>query len=271
MQIRHYFIIWPTLLVILLLGHLTAFAQAPIYQCRIVKQYPHDPDTSTQGLIFHNNTLYESSGGFGSSFMAAVDIQTGKHLGSHSLAGRYFAEGLTAYNDKLFLITWMSGTGFVFDQQTLEPLTSFAYRSNGENIEGWGLTFDKQRFIISSGTAKLHFYDPTDFTRTGSLVVRDGDEPVRMLNELEYVGGLLLANIWKTDMIAVINLESGQVEAWVDISTLRRHLSVNSGVANGIAYDSESGRLFITGKHWDKLFHIEIDEALWRQPVINKQ
>lgn len=267
MHLRFSFTIFLLLVAGLLLFQAPALAQTPTYQCQIIAQHPHDRQTSTQGLFFHDGNLYESSGGFGLSFIAITEIETGRHTRKFQYEGRYFAEGITSYKNKLFLLTWLSGTGFVHDLANLDYQTSFAYRGNSEAIEGWGLTFDGMRFILSSGSARLRFYQPDDFSRTETLLIRDGSDPIRQLNELEYVGGMILANIWKSDRIAVIAPESGKVEAWIDIAPLRQHLSPDAGVANGIAYDANTGRLFVTGKHWDKLFEIRIDEVLWRQPV----
>jgi len=244
-----------------------ALADAPVYQARVVETHPHDDVTSTQGLFYRDGIFYESSGGFGVSFLATVDPGTGTFIARHYLPGKLFAEGITPYNNKIYLLTWLSGNGFVHDMDTLAPLAGFAYRLESEKIEGWGLAYDGERFILSSGSATLRFYEPNDFTRTGQIVVRDGLQPIRMLNELEYVGGMLLANIWKSDKIAVIDPQTGKLRAWIDLSPLRALIAPESGVANGIAYDKENGRLFVTGKHWDKLFQIEIDESLWRQPV----
>ena len=262
MHFRFNFRVLLPLLAVVLLFQTSALAQTPIYQCRIVAQHPHDQQTSTQGLFFHNDMLYESSGGFGLSFLAIVELETGRQTKKIQYENSYFAEGITSYKNDIFLLTWMSGTGFVHDLDTLDYRTDFTYRDNGEATEGWGLTFDGTRFILSSGTARLHFFQPDDFTQTDTVLVRDGSALVRQLNELEYVGGMVLANIWKSDRIAVIIPESGTVKAWIDLTPLRQHLSPDAGVANGIAYDAKTGRLFVTGKHWDKLFEIRIDETL---------
>lgn len=255
------------LTVALLAFQSSAFAQTPIYQCQIVRTHPHNPQTSTQGLFYHNNKLYESSGGFGHSFLAIAELETGTLIKKYQYENRYFAEGISPYKDKLFLLTWLSGSAFIHDLESLDYQTTVSYRRNTEAIEGWGLTYDGTQLILSSGSARLYTYDPETFLRTGSILVRDGLTPVRRLNELEYVGGMILANIWKTDTIAIIDPQSGKVEAWIDISQLRKHLSPKSGVSNGIAYDNETGRLFVTGKHWDKLFEITIEEIAWQQSI----
>lgn len=244
-----------------------AGADAATVPCRVVAEYPHDPGTSTQGLYFSDGLLYESSGGFGQSYLTVSEPKTGRRLRTQPIEGRYFAEGVTIRDRKLFMLTWLSGTGFVFDPQSLELLTVFASRADGETTEGWGLTFDGDRFILSAGTDTLRFHRASDFARTGTLAVRDGDIPVRLLNELEFVGGMILANVWKSDKIAVIDPENGQVTAWMDLTPLRERIAPESGTANGIAYDPQTGRLFVTGKCWDKLFVVEVDTLLWRRPV----
>lgn len=248
-----------------------AHAQTPMYTAHVVAEYPHDTGSSTQGLFFHEGVLYESSGGFGESYLAIVDLETGRHLRTQSIPGKYFAEGITPYKGRLLLLTWLSGTGFIHSMDTLEPLSSFAYRPSGDETEGWGLTYDNARFILSSGKARLRFLRPEDFSVIGSVLVRDGSEPVRMLNELEYVGGMILANVWKSDRIAIIAPETGHVEGWIDIAPLRQRIGPSCGVANGIAYDKTTGKLYVTGKNWDTLFEIRIDEAVWRQPVLPAQ
>ncbi|QGY38868.1 glutaminyl-peptide cyclotransferase [Pseudodesulfovibrio cashew] len=256
---------------IALLPPLPKAAAAPTYPCRVAAEFPHNPESYTQGLFVHDGKLYESSGGFGESYLAVADIESGDYLLRMPVPRKYFAEGIAPYRDRLFLLTWLSGTGFLHSLGDLELLTSFAYRPAGDTTEGWGLTFDGQWFISSSGKDSLRFHDPEDFAMIGGIKVRDGREPVRLLNELEYVGGMVLANIWKRDRIAVIDPESGKVRAWIDLSPLRKRIAPASGVANGIAYEKETGRLFVTGKHWDKLFEITVDEVLWRRPVSMEQ
>jgi len=256
------------LLAVALPIHDTALAHAPVHQCRAVAEYPHDPQTSTQGLFYHAGKIYESSGGFNESFLVIADLETGRHLGRFQFQGNYFAEGISHDEKTIRMLTWLSGKGFIHDLDTLEYVKDFPYRRDGETMEGWGLTFDGHRFIQSSGTAKLSLHQPDNYARIGEITVRDGPDPVRRLNELEYVGGMVLANIWKSDTIAVIEPVSGKVRAWIDLSPLRERLSPESGVANGIAYDKKTNSLFVTGKHWDKLFKIEIQETPWEQSAI---
>tara|TARA_B100000683_G_C12492016_1_gene554857 strand:- start:239 stop:1054 length:816 start_codon:yes stop_codon:yes gene_type:complete len=244
-----------------------ALARTPTYPCRIINEYPHNPETYTQGLFFHEGKMYESSGGFGESYLAMIEPESGRTLRLYPLEGKYFAEGISRRGDALYMLTWLSGTGFIHSLETLERIGTFEYRQSWEKTEGWGLTSDGTQFIMSTGKPRLRFHTHADFKHQAVMTVLDNGEPVRLLNELEYVGGTLLANVWKKDVIAVIALETGNVQAWIDLSPLRERLGSQAGVANGIAYDEHSGRLFVTGKHWDKLFEITMDAVLWRQPV----
>lgn len=232
-----------------------AMAQAPTLPYAILHIYPHDPATSTQGLAYRDGLLIESSGGYGKSFVAVVEPETGKHIEMRPIDPVLFAEGLTLRENELFLLTWRAGRGLVFELETLTPVREFGYWA-----EGWGLANDGERFIHSDGTDILRFHRPVDFKRLDLVRVRDGDRPISRLNELEYVNGHVLANIWKTDQVAVIDPKSGQVRGWLDLSPLRAQLSPASGVANGIAFDPATGRLYVTGKNWDKLFVIRVDE-----------
>ncbi|WP_281761130.1 glutaminyl-peptide cyclotransferase [Pseudodesulfovibrio nedwellii] len=236
----------------------TTYAETEAHACTLITEFPHNPATSTQGLFFHEGTLYESSGGYGRSFLAKVDLKTGRHLQTVPLKNRYFAEGMAPCGDTFRLLTWRSGTGFIYGLDDMKKRTSFAYRKKSEKTEGWGLAFDGTDFILSSGTASLHFHAPEDFAQIKTVTVTDNNTPVRFLNELEYVNGLLYANIWKSDIMVIIDPESGLVQGRIDLSPLRQRLSEDSGVANGIALNAQTGRLYVTGKHWNKLFEIEI-------------
>jgi len=242
-----------------------ALAGAPVLPCRIKAEFPHDTRSFTEGLCIENGRMYESSGGWGVSYLAEADRATGKRLHSRDVDPKRFAEGLAAANGGLYLLTWRSGQGSIHSLDDLSPLGTFDYRVPTDHSEGWGLTFDGSRFIISSGTDALTFHQPEDFSPMGEVRVHDGGKPVLQLNELEYAEELILANIWKQDRIAVIDPADGAVTAWIDLSPLRRLVSPGAGVANGIAYDRETGRLFVTGKHWDKLFEIEPDFNAWQR------
>lgn len=251
-----------TLLFVLLPG--AALAEAPVHPCRIKAEFPHDPATFTQGLFIHDSRMFESSGGYGKSFLAEVDLKTGKHLRTHDIEATRFAEGIAPFQDSLYMLTWRSGLGFIHSLNDFKLLGSFAYRIPQEHLEGWGLTTDGSRFVLSTGGDKLHFHEPEDFSPAGAVPVRDGVKPVTRLNELEYVDDLILANIWKQDRIAVIDPASGRVLVWIDLAPLRKRIAPASGVANGIAWDRDAERLYVTGKNWDKLFEIELDPAWHR-------
>jgi glutamine cyclotransferase len=174
---------------------------------------------------------------------------------SSDLPQQFYGEGMTILGEKIFQLTWKSNVGFVYDLDTFEPIGAFAYPT-----EGWGITHDGHNLIMSDGTASLHFLDPETFEKVGQVIVHDGAEPVVRLNELEYIQGQIYANIWMKDRIAVIDPHTGSVTAWLDLGGLM--LQGDSGEAlpylNGIAYDAENDRLFVTGKLWPRLFEIKL-------------
>jgi glutamine cyclotransferase len=227
----------------------------PMYKVRILKEYPHDPKAFTQGLIFFKGFLYESTGLNGRSSLRQVELQTGRVVKEYDLPCRYFAEGLTFWNSSLIQLTWKSGKGFVYDQQSFSVEREFNYSG-----EGWGLTRDEKTLIMSNGTAELVFLDPETLGWKYSLTVTDMGKPVRFLNELEYIKGEIFANIWQEDFIARISPETGQVTGWIDASDLRKQLPPEScaDALNGIAYDAEKDKIFVTGKLWPLLFEIEV-------------
>ncbi len=228
---------------------------APQYQVQIVSAYPHDPKAFTQGLLFAHGELYESTGQKGHSTLRRVEVETGRILAEHALDDRYFGEGLAMVDDRLIQLTWKSGTGFVYGRKSLKKLRSFRYSG-----EGWGLTYDGQRLIMSDGTAVLRFLNPDSFKQTGSLTVTHLGKPISQLNELEMVNGELWANLWRYNLILRINPENGHVTGVVDASSLRKSLTgpYKIDVLNGIAYDAENKRLFLTGKWWPTLFQVKI-------------
>lgn len=230
-------------------------AQTPIYSYRIVNVYPHDPQAFTQGLVYHNGELYEGTGLRGRSSLRRVNLETGKVLQIENLDPRYFGEGITLWNDRIIQLTWTSQIGFVYDRETFKKLREFTYPT-----EGWGITHDGARLIISDGTDTLYFWDPETLEEIGRIQVRDRDRPIARLNELEYVNGEILANVWQTNLIARISPETGQAIGWIDLTGLLnpQDLTQPVDVLNGIAYDREGDRLFITGKLWPKLFEIEL-------------
>ncbi len=232
----------------------TPSGEIPVYAYRIVNTYPHDPDAFTQGLIFEGGVLYEGTGLRGRSSLRRVVLNTGEVLQRRELSDDYFGEGITLFGDRIIQLTWQSRIGFVYDKADFELLRSFTYPT-----EGWGVTHDGDRLIMSDGTSTLYFRDPETFEEVGRVNVRDSAGAVSRLNELEYVAGEVYANVWQTDRIARIEPRTGRVIGWIDLEGL---LSVEdrqgADVLNGIAYDSEKKRLFVTGKLWPKLFEIEL-------------
>lgn len=227
---------------------------APVYSYRVINAYPHDPNAFTQGLIYAEDFLYEGTGLYdGRSSLRKVDLESGKILQIHHLAGRYFGEGITLWKDKLIQLTWREHKGFVYDKESFQLLREFDYPT-----EGWGITHDGKRLIMSDGTAILRFLDPDTFQEIGQIEVKDQGAPVARLNELEYIQGEIYANVWLTDRIAVISPQTGQVLRWIDLRGLLsdEDRSQPVDVLNGIAYDAPRDRLFVTGKLWPKLFEI---------------
>jgi glutamine cyclotransferase len=221
----------------------------------IVKTYPHDANAFTQGLVFHEGFLYESTGINGRSTLRKIKLETGKLLKIHHVPVRYFGEGLTLWQDNLIQLTWRSRTGFIYDKYSFAQLRDFRYTT-----EGWGITHDGSHLIMSDGTATLHFLDPHTFLEVRQLEVRDGDVPIFFLNELEYINGEIYANVWGMDYIVKIAPTTGQVIGWVDLTRLRSLLDDAQGadVLNGIAYDPATQHLFVTGKFWQRLFEIKL-------------
>jgi glutaminyl-peptide cyclotransferase len=228
---------------------------APVDTFRVVNAYPHDSAAYTQGLIYRDGFLYESTGLNGRSTLRKVELETGKVVRQFRLDQQYFAEGLTDWKDELVQLTWRSQLAFVYDMATFASRRTFDYPG-----EGWGLTHDALHLIVSDGTEWLRFFEPATFREARRVRVNDGGSAVRDLNELEYVGDEIYANVWHTDRIARISPETGRVLRWIDLSGL-----LSSGyrldpeaVLNGIAYDAARKRLFVTGKLWPKLFEIEV-------------
>ncbi|HEX5690201.1 MAG TPA: glutaminyl-peptide cyclotransferase, partial [Roseiflexaceae bacterium] len=222
---------------------------------QVINTYPHDPQAFTQGLVYEDGVLYEGTGLNGQSTLRKVELETGAVLQQHDLASEYFGEGITIVGDKIFQLTWRSNIGFIYDKATFEQIGQFSY-----STEGWGLTHDDTRLIMSDGTATLHFLDPQTQQETGSVQVTDQGNPVTQLNELEYINGEVYANIWQTDWIARIDLQTGTVAGWISLAGLLspEERKPPTDVLNGIAYDAAGDRLFVTGKRWPKLFEIKL-------------
>lgn len=227
--------------------------QADGYQ--VIHSYPHDPDAFTQGLIYLDGFLYESTGLNGKSSIRKVDLTTGKVLQQYDLAEKYFGEGLTNWGADLIQLTWKAELAFVYDRLSFRWKRSFHYDG-----EGWGLTHDDKQLILSDGTSVIRFLDPNSFAVTKRISVTDEDgQPVSEINEMEYIGGEIYANIWQTDEIIRISPRTGKVIGRIDLSGLLDKSQLNrDAVLNGIAYDAAKDRIFVTGKLWPKLFEIKI-------------
>jgi glutamine cyclotransferase len=225
------------------------------YTYEVINTWPHDPQAFTQGLVYHQGYLYESTGQNCCSSLRRVNLQTGQVLNKVDVSSDFFAEGLTIHNSRAIQLTWLTKQGFVYDVATFGLLRTFTYQG-----EGWGLTHDGRSLIMSDGTAELKFLNPDTFQLERSILVLDGAVPVTRLNELEYINGEVFANVWLTDNIVRINPQSGKITGRIDLTGL---LSPEDrlgpvDVLNGIAYDPVQGRLFVTGKLWPKLFEIRL-------------
>lgn len=233
---------------------LTASAEVPVYRFKVVASYPHDPRAYTQGLLWADGYLFESTGLEGRSSLRRVRLNDGAVVQVRHLAERFFAEGLARVGDRLIQLTWKAGVGFVYDAETFERLNTFHYAG-----QGWGLTYDGERLIMSDGTAVLRFLDPQSLKVIGHQTVTLKGQPLGQLNELEMVRGELWANIYPTDIIARIDPKSGRVIGLIDASGLRDRIPAmyDAGALNGIAYDAQHDRIFVTGKFWPRLFEVE--------------
>ena len=231
-------------------------SEIPTYSYRVVHSFPHDPTAYTQGLLYDNGFLYESTGQYGQSSLRKVEFETGTVVQLHQLDDRFFAEGLALFGNRLLQLTWRANKGFAYRLDSFEQLAEFAYPT-----EGWGLTYDGELLVMSDGSATLYFRDPFTFAEVSRVAVVAQGRPVSQLNELEWVAGEVFANIWQTDTIARIDPATGQVAGWIDLTGLLSNedrRGSNAEVLNGIAYDSEGERLFVTGKWWPKLYQIEL-------------
>jgi glutamine cyclotransferase len=227
----------------------------PVFGYRVVASFPHDPTAFTQGLVYADGQLFEGTGNYGASVLRRVDLTTGRVEREIRLAPNLFGEGITYWQGRLIQLTWREQLGISYDSDSLKTHDTFSYTG-----EGWGITHDEHHWIMSDGTAVLRFLDPESRRVVRQLNVRDGERSVRFLNELEYVAGEVWANVWKQDTLVRIAPSTGAVTGLIDLGGLCPE-SARSGreaVLNGIAYDAETGRLFVTGKYWPRMYQIEV-------------
>ncbi len=227
----------------------------PVFTYKIIKTYPHDVTSYTEGLLIHDGYLFEGTGRYGQSRLLKIDLETGKVIQQQKLSARYFGEGIMVFQDQIFQLTYKSNIGFVYDKNSFDLKKSFNYPA-----QGWGMTANSTELIMSNGSAALIFLDPKTLKQKRYIIVSDEKSEIGFLNELEYVNGEVYANIWKKDLIARISPKTGKVTAWIDLTGINPD-PANSKypyVLNGIAYDKKSGHLIITGKCWPELYEIEL-------------
>ena len=235
---------------------LGADARVKQYGVRVVAKYPHDVSSYTQGLFFHDGQLYESTGLNGSSTFRKVDMETGKALRKLEFSDKYFVEGSAVLGDDLYILTWTGRVAFIYDFRTLSYKSTVSYPR-----QGWGLTTDGKSLIASDGSSRLYYMTP-DLRVTGTVNVKLHGKPLNYLNELEYIDGKIWANVYTTNMIVIIDPQSGNVDGVVDCTGLLPDVlrTDDTDVLNGIAYDSVSGKIYLTGKNWPRLYQVEIVE-----------
>ncbi|MDR7232445.1 glutamine cyclotransferase [Caulobacter sp. BE264] len=234
-------------------------APAPVSGYTVVKSYPHDTRAFTQGLLYRDGFIFESTGLQGRSFIRKWSLETGAIEAERTIDSRFFGEGIVDWKDRVYALTWTDQVGFIYDINSFETLGEFSYPG-----EGWALTRDDKRIMMSDGTAFIRFLDPETLKETGRIQVTDDGVPVTKLNELEWVKGELLANVWQTTRIARIDVATGRVKGWIELAGLLPEAGVRGDrddVLNGIAYDAAGDRLFVTGKLWPKLFEIKLTEG----------
>ena len=246
------------LLLLLLADGSSSFDATPVQRAVVVGTFPHDPSAFTQGLFFHAGHLYESTGLEGHSTIRRVRLADGKATRLARLPDEVFGEGIAPWGDEIIGVTWRDGVGFRWGIEDFRLRSRFRYSG-----EGWGLTHDGRSLILSDGSSRLRFLDPVTFEERSRLDVTADGRPVRFLNELEWVDGEIYANVWRSSRIARIDPATGRVKAWIELETLisRDGGGDPEGVLNGIAYDGEARRLFVTGKNWSKIFEIRPEPA----------
>jgi len=225
------------------------------YSFNVVATYPHDDTAFTQGLVYHEGLLYEGTGRYGRSSLRISDLSTGIVIEEVNLPAEFFGEGIAVVGDHVYQVTWEEGTGFVYSADDLSETRSFSYSG-----EGWGLTYDGANLILSNGSSTLSFLNPETFQVVRTVDVAYDDAPVLNLNELEYVDGVVYANIWQTNQIVMVDPDDGAVIGWIDLEGIEEHLDSTDGidVLNGIAYNYDTGRFLVTGKLWPNVFEIEL-------------
>lgn len=240
---------------VLVWRHFKNVDDSEIWGYKIVNTFDHDREAFTQGLVFENGVLYEGTGIPGRSELRQVELETGAVLQKHKLPDKFFGEGITIYKDRIIQLTYQSNVGFVYDKDSFELLQEFSYPT-----EGWGITHNGMHLIMSDGTPMLYFLDPETFTQVNRMMVFEKDRPVWGLNELEYLNDEIYANVWPTERIVRIMPETGKVVGWIDMKGLLapQERDEEVDVFNGIAYDPDNNRLFVTGKFWPKLFEIKL-------------
>jgi glutamine cyclotransferase len=225
------------------------------YTYNTLNTYSHDGTAFTQGLVYVDSVFFEGTGIRTRSTLREVEVETGAVIRSHSLADTLFGEGVAVWGDTIVQLTWQSYLAIIYDKDTFNEIGRFNYPT-----EGWGLTHDGTRFIMSDGTDTLYFRDKNTFAEIGRVAVFDSTGPVDRLNELEYIDGYVYANRWYTNWIDIIDPETGRVRGRIDLSGMEVPRPPGGSVANGIAYDAQNDRLFVTGKYWRHLYHIELIE-----------
>ncbi|CAK8716205.1 Glutamine cyclotransferase [Candidatus Electrothrix gigas] len=265
-KIKSYPIIFVQLSCLVLLlwqGKASATTQPQIpqpkqYSYTVVQEYPHDPNAFTQGLAWDKGEMYEGTGLYGRSSLRSVALQTGMVNRQQNYTWQYFAEGITIFQGKIYQLTWRNNKVFLFDKENFSLLKTWTYPR-----EGWGITHNGKELIASDGTAFLFFLDPQTLKEKRSILVQDNQGPVTQLNELEYIRGAIYANVWKTNKIVIIRPDDGVVVGRLDLSALVDQVqSISKGkadVLNGILYDPQNDRLFVTGKLWPALFEIKVN------------
>lgn len=244
----------------LLADPVAATAPPPVERCgyRIVEAFPHDTSSFTQGLFWHEGHLYEATGQYGQSRVARLDLKTGRALVQSKLPADQFGEGVARWKDQIIGLTWQNGVGHRWRISDLKPVGTFTYEG-----EGWGVTMVGDSLVLSDGTPELRFFDPATMTEQKRVTVRFGGRPLAMLNELETIDGQVWANVWMTDFIVRIDPGSGDIRSVVDLSGLKADAGATGGesVLNGIAWDADKKRIFVTGKNWPKLYEIALADC----------